>query len=138
AGTVTFKTVKVILGTAVLDSTGHATFIASSLPTGSVTLFAVYRSDGNFLTSTGTTVEQVGRVASPGVAALAVPGQSVEPFLFPRVRPKFGIDVLVRGVPDGSTSTLPSISTGTLMKSRSRSNTGALDADTADRFFALL
>jgi hypothetical protein len=65
AGTVTFRTTKTILATRTLDSSGHASFSTSTLPGGSTTVTAIYNnSDGNFLTSSGSTVQVVNKTNS--------------------------------------------------------------------------
>ena len=61
-GTVTFRTSAGILGTATLDGTGHVSITIATLPAGSVTISAVYAGDGNFLASTGSTLQQVNRL----------------------------------------------------------------------------
>jgi hypothetical protein len=57
-GMVTFTNLKGTLATITLDNTGHASFV-TSLPKGTTTVTAVYNGDGNFLTSSGTTVQTV-------------------------------------------------------------------------------
>jgi autotransporter-associated beta strand protein len=53
-GTVTFKDGTTTLGTGTLNGSGIATFTTSTLSVSTHSLSAVYNSDGNFLTSTGT------------------------------------------------------------------------------------
>jgi hypothetical protein len=61
-GTVTFQTSAGILGTGTLDSTGHVSITIATLPAGSLTISAVYAGDGNFLSSTGRTLQRVNRL----------------------------------------------------------------------------
>jgi RHS repeat-associated protein len=59
-GMVTFMTVKTTLGTAALDSAGHATLSISNARSGSIaTITATYNGDTNFQTSTGSMVQTV-------------------------------------------------------------------------------
>jgi hypothetical protein len=62
-GTVTFTSNKSTLATVPLDGNGRATFTSSTVPTGAITVHATYNGDGDFLTSTGTTVQTVGSKA---------------------------------------------------------------------------
>jgi hypothetical protein len=57
-GTVTFKTTKSILGTVTLDASGHARLTTSTL-TVTMTVTAVYNGDGNFITNSGSVVQNV-------------------------------------------------------------------------------
>ena len=54
SGTVTFLDGSNSLGTGTLDSSGHATFITSTLPAGSHTITASYGGDNTFAPSTGS------------------------------------------------------------------------------------
>src|SRR2546429_8080219 len=57
-GTVTFYDSTTIIGTGTLDDTGQARFTASSLSGGSHTITASYGGDGNFNSSTSSTLTQ--------------------------------------------------------------------------------
>jgi hypothetical protein len=54
---------KSTLATVPVDVAGHATFTSSTVPAGAITVHATYNGDGNFLTSSGTTVQTVGSKA---------------------------------------------------------------------------
>jgi streptogramin lyase len=72
-GTVTFATAKTVLAIRTLDATGHATFTTSSLPGGSTTIFADYNGDSDFLTSTGSVVQQVNKVSTAASLTVSPP-----------------------------------------------------------------
>jgi len=57
-GTVTFKNSRTIFGSSTLDSTGKATLLISTLPTGTTAIQAAYAGDANFKSSNSTTVNQ--------------------------------------------------------------------------------
>jgi hypothetical protein len=59
-GNVTFTVGTRTLATVTLNSSGHASFTTSGAPNGTSTLTAHYNGDGNFLTSSGSTVQTVG------------------------------------------------------------------------------
>jgi hypothetical protein len=62
-GTVTFRTAKNVLAVVPLDSAGHASFTTSLLNGGSTTVTAIYNNtDGNYITSSGSTVQQVNKI----------------------------------------------------------------------------
>jgi hypothetical protein len=84
-GTVTFRTIKSTLGTVALNSTGHATLTTSSLGVGNATATAVYNGDGNFLTSSGSTVQMVTsnrRNTTTALASSLNPSRSGQPVTF--------------------------------------------------------
>ncbi|HLJ94968.1 MAG TPA: Ig-like domain repeat protein [Gemmataceae bacterium] len=68
-GTVTFRDGVTILGSGMLDSTGHAMFSTTSLATGMHTITAVYSGDTNFTTTTSQPFTQ--NVLLPTVSTLA-------------------------------------------------------------------
>ena len=53
-GTVTFYSAANVLGTATLDSAGHATFVTNSLTPGTLSVYALYAGDTTYATSTST------------------------------------------------------------------------------------
>lgn len=72
SGTVTFLDGSTVLGTAGLDSAGHATFTTASLGAGPHTITATYSGDGGFSPSHGSLVQSVTAVAAqpPTVSSL--------------------------------------------------------------------
>jgi uncharacterized repeat protein (TIGR03803 family) len=76
-GTVTFTSNKSTLATVPLDGNGQATFTSSTVPTGAITVHATYNGDGNFLTSTGTTVQTVGSKAASTITLASSSSTSV-------------------------------------------------------------
>jgi hypothetical protein len=75
---VTLTLPKSTLGTVTLDSAGHATFTISTLPSGSNTITATYSGDGNFLSSSGRTVQTVGAKTATATTLVS----SINPAVF--------------------------------------------------------
>src|SRR5437899_252635 len=68
-GTVAFRDNGITIGTATLGATGSASFVTSTLATGSHPLTAVYSGSLDFLTSTSAVVTQVVNAVAPPPAA---------------------------------------------------------------------
>ncbi len=66
-GTVTLLDGTTVLGTAVVDAIGRATFVVSFAAAGDHSITAMYSGDGNFATSSQTVLKQV--IATPALAA---------------------------------------------------------------------
>ena len=71
-GYVTFTEGAVNLGTSAVDASGHATLMTASLAVGSHNLGATYGGDGNFLASSATVVQVVGRAATTTLVSSSV------------------------------------------------------------------
>jgi len=63
-GTVTFKDGSTVLGTGTLNSSGTASYLATSLGAGSHALSAQYAGDGNFTGSTGSMSQSIQKTAT--------------------------------------------------------------------------
>ena len=76
-GTVIFKDGKTVLGTRTLDTSGMATFTASSLRVGTHAITAVYQANTNCLGSTSAKLTQKVNLASTATALTSSPNPSV-------------------------------------------------------------
>ena len=80
-GTITFFDGTTTLGTANLDTTGHATFITSTLNAGTHTLHAVYSGDTSFATSTSNNIAET-VTANPTFTTLSITPTPSQAFQF--------------------------------------------------------
>ncbi len=80
-GTITFFDSGTPLGTATLDATGHATYIASTLTTGIHTINAVYSGDTSFAASTSNNIAET-VTANPTFTTLSISPTQSQAFQF--------------------------------------------------------
>lgn len=121
-GTVTFYSGSALLGTATVNSSGVATFTSSSLPTGALSLTAVYSGNAGFATSTSSTLAETVNTAytvtAPSTPFTAAEGASVViDVTVPPVGGAFNsvVTMSATGLPPGATASFnpPTVTPGT-------------------------
>jgi hypothetical protein len=121
AGTVSFYSGTTLLGTGTVNSSGVATFTSSSLPTGALSITAVYSGNTGFTGSTSTslteTVSTTYTVTAPPVPVTVAEGGSVEiNVTVPPVGGAFNnvVTLSASGLPPGATATFnpPTVTPG--------------------------
>ena len=129
-GTVTFFDSGTALGTASLDATGHATYITSTLTTGTHTINAIYSGDTSFATSTSNNITET-ITANPTFTSLSISPTQSQAFQFFTVNfsnttqtnvpftpqscsPACTVTLTITGLPNSqnSTVTAPVLATG--------------------------